>query len=130
MNDRVSTINVPTKRSASAWTNAVRFISAAPALDGESAFEAQSKQLLAGILLLGFFIALLLGVIEWFAGARLAAFLDTSFCLVLLAIFLYLRLTGRHADRVLFAGVTGVMIMAPTVTLTLGGFVDSGARVM
>ena len=81
-------------------------------------------------LIIPFFIALLLGVIEWFAGARLAAFLDTSFCLVLLAIFLYLRLTGRHADRVLFAGVTGVMIMAPTVTLTLGGFVDSGARVM
>ena len=80
--------------------------------------------------MLGFFIALLLGVIEWFAGARLAAFLDTSFCLVLLAIFLYLRLTGRHAERVLYAGVTGVMVMAPTVTLTLGGFVDSGARVM
>ena len=108
----------------------IRYVSATPVHDGESAFEIQSKQLLAGILPLGFFIALLLGVIEWRSGAKLAAFLDCAFCVVLLAIYLYLRLTGRHAQVVLYAGVTGVMVMAPAVTLALGGFVNSGARVM
>ncbi len=111
-------------------TDAIRYVSAAPVRDGESAFEIQSKQLLAGVLLFGFLIALLLGVIEWRSGAKLAAVLDTAFCFVLLAIFLYLRLTGRHAKWVLYTGVAGVMVMAPTVTLALGGFVESGARVM
>ena len=111
-------------------TDLIRYVSATPVHDGESAFEIQSKQLLAGILLLGFFIALLLGVIEWRSGAKLAAFLDCAFCVVLLAIYLYLRLTGRHTQVVLYAGVTGVMVMAPAVTLALGGFVNSGARVM
>ncbi len=112
------------------FTNAVRFISAAPVLDGESVAEIQSKQLMAGVLLLGFFIALLLGSLEWFAGEKLAAFLDTVFCLELLAIYLYLRITGRHTLLVLYAAVIGVMATPPAVTLALGGFVDSGARVM
>ena len=56
--------------------------------------------------------------------------LDTVFCLEILTIYLYLRLTGRHALLLLYAAVIGVMVMAPAVTLALGGFVDSGARVI
>lgn len=108
--------------------NQLQFLTRVKRVPGESKEDLESRRLLTGLVLAGFFMITVLASIYFYFGAIQAAWVEVTYGYFALCSWIYLRWVGRYYRAIFMAHNIAIVLFPLLSTILLGGFFESGSR--